>query len=218
MNKFLSLLPLALLAACANQPLPPAWLANAHGSLDAFTSAYLRGDTRAAEAEFARARGEMASTGRPDMVARGELVRCAVRVASMEFDGCPGYHALAQDAKTPERAYASYLLGRLDGLDPALLPAQHRPVVAGAAPAGASVLAALDDPLARLVAAGVLLQAGRITPADIGSAIETASDQGWRRPLLAWLGVAARRARAAGDAEAAARIERRIDLASQRLP
>jgi hypothetical protein len=70
------------------------------------------------------------------------------------------------------------------------------------------------DPLARLVAAGALFKAGRITPADIGRATEAASNQGWRRPLLMWLGVSAKRAEAAGDAAALEQIRRRIALAS----
>ena len=41
----------------------------------------------------------------------------------------------------------------------------------------------------RLVAAGVLLQTGRADPGVIAQAVDTASAQGWRRPLLAWLGV-----------------------------
>jgi hypothetical protein len=65
------------------------------------------------------------------------------------------------------------------------------------------------------VAAGALLKAGRITPADIAAAVDTASSQGWRRPLLAWLGVQEQRARAAGDDAAVERIRRRIALAGQ---
>ena len=75
-------------------------------------------------------------------------------------------------------------------------------------------LPAAADPLAQLVAAGALFKAGRITPSDIEIATETASGQGWRRPLLMWLGVSLQRARAAGDTAAAARIERRIALAA----
>ena len=70
-------------------------------------------------------------------------------------------------------------------------------------------------PLARLVAAGVLLQTNRADPAVIASAIDTASAQGWRRPLLAWLGVQQKRAQAAGDTAEAARIQRRITLAGE---
>jgi hypothetical protein len=58
------------------------------------------------------------------------------------------------------------------------------------------------------------MKAGRIAPGDIANAVDTASHQGWRRPLLAWLGVQEQRARAAGDAAAVQQIRRRIALAS----
>jgi hypothetical protein len=196
-----------LLAACASGPLAPEWQSNAHGALANFEAAYLRGDARAARIEFARARAEVSRTGRPDLVARVELVRCALQVASLDFDSCPGYRALEADAHAAERAYATYLSGQWQALDPALLAPPHRQAVAG----GSAALAAIDDPLARLVAAGALMRAGRIAPEGIGAAVEAASANGWRRPLLAWLEVQARRAETSGDQQAAARIRRRID-------
>lgn len=199
----------ALLSGCAGKPPQPDWKVNAHGALEAYSDAYLKGDTAIADAEFARARKDVASTGRPELVAHAELVRCATRAASLEFDDCPGYAALAQDATPAERAYAAYLAGRWQGLDVAQLPQQHRAIVQGK-----GALAAIADPLSRLVAAGVLMRTEQITPADIALATETASGQGWRRPLLMWLGVSLRRAEAAGDTAAAARIARRIDLAA----
>jgi hypothetical protein len=195
------------LAACATKPVPPAWKANAYGSLNSFSNAYLRGDTSIADTEFRRARGEVASTGRPDLVARAELVRCAAQVASLDFGPCEGFAALAPDAAPEEREYAAYIGGRWQGLNAGLLPEQHRPVVAS------GTAASVEDPLARLVAAGALMRVGRITPGDIEAAVATASEQGWRRPLLAWLGVQLKRAQAAGDAGAAAQIQRRIELA-----
>lgn len=199
----------ALLSGCAGKPPQPDWKVNAHGALEAYSDAYLKGDTAIADTEFARARKDVASTGRPELVAHAELVRCATRAASLEFDDCPGYAALAQDATPAERAYAAYLAGRWQGLDVAQLPQQHRAIVQGK-----GALAAIADPLSRLVAAGVLMRTEQITPADIALATETASGQGWRRPLLMWLGVSLRRAEAAGDTAAAARIARRIDLAA----
>jgi hypothetical protein len=58
------------------------------------------------------------------------------------------------------------------------------------------------------------MKAGRITPEGIAAAVDTASNQGWRRPLLAWLGVQEQRARAAGDAQAVEQIRRRAALVS----
>ena len=205
--KRLAALGALLAAACAGGgPPPPDWQLEAHGALEAYKAAYLKGDERSAALEFARARSELASTGRAERVAQAELTRCALRTASLELDDCPGFAPLAADAGPAARAYAAYLAGRWEGLDASLLPAAQRTVVAGGA------AAPIEDPLSRLVAAGVLMRTKRIAPPDISAAVETASAQGWRRPLLAWLGVEERRAQAAGDAEAAAGIRRRIEL------
>ncbi|RYE80812.1 MAG: hypothetical protein EOO80_02875 [Oxalobacteraceae bacterium] len=199
---------LALLAGCASKPLPPDWQSDAKGALDASVDDYLKGHTAAAAAEFRSARTATTSTGRADYVAQVELVRCAAQVASLDVDDCPGYAALAQEASAEQRAYADYLYGRWQGLNAALLPEQHRPVLATGQVAGVA------DPLARLVAAGASFKAGRITPDGIVQAIDTASQQGWRRPLLAWLGVQAQRAEAAGELQELQRIRRRMAIAS----
>lgn len=212
----------ALLAACQGGPPPPQWRLDASDALDQYREAWLRGETRVALQAFERARRELASTGSAELVARAELTRCALQGASLAFDDCPGFAPLARDADAGSRAYAAYIGGRWTEVDAALLPASHRSAFAAAggglrkpddgAPAAPGVLGAIEDPVARLVAAGALMRVGRLAPADVATAAETASANGWRRPLLAWLGVQEARARAAGDAEAAAAIRRRIEL------
>lgn len=199
-----------MLAACAGSPAPSNWQANARSALDYATIAYLSGDSRLAERDFARARAEIARTGRPDLLARAELVRCATRAASLEFDDCPGYQALAQDAGAAERAYAELLAGRWTQVDSALIPLQYRQMLA--APADPTTLTGMTDPVSRMIAAGLLFRYGQLSPEGISIATETASAEGWRRPLLAWLGVQAQRAKAAGDVEGAAKIQRRITV------
>ena len=202
------LMAVSLLAACAGSPAPPSWQANARSELDYATSAYLSGDSRLAERDFSHAHAEIARTGRLDLLARAELVRCAARVASLEFDDCPGYQALALDAGPAERAYAELLAGRWAQVDSAFLPKQYHKLLT--APADPTTLAGIEDPTSRLIAAGLLFRYGKLTPEGVNIATETASAEGWRRPLLAWLGVQAQRAKAAGDTEAEARIQRRI--------
>ena len=205
------------LIGCASGPLPPEWQSSALGSVKGFTVAYLEGNSKVAEFEFGRARADIAATGRLDLIARAELVRCAVRVASLEFDNCAGVQTLDADTAAPERAYSQYLRAGRAGLDPAqaaqvsLLPEQHRAVAAAKDDnARVATLTAIKDPLARLIAAGVLFQAGDMSPAGAAIAVNTASDQGWRRPLLAWLGVQLKLME--GDADGKARVQRRIDL------
>jgi len=176
----------ALLAGCSSGPATPPWQENAKFSLDSFQQAYLRGETRVAEVEFARAKAELQSTGRADLVARAELIRCAARAASLEFDNCPAFEKLRADAGAEEAAYAEYLAGRGER--------------------------ATSDDFSKLVSYGVKLNGNKITPPEISSAIDISSAQGWRRPLLAWLGVQEKRAEAAGNAAALEAIRRRIAL------
>jgi len=206
MKMILASISLAL-AGCTTQAPQPAWRAGAQSALDGFTEAYLAGDSAAAGVEFSRARTGAAGTGDAANVGQVELVRCAARAASLDAAECGGFDALANDATPAQRAYAAYLAGRWQGLDVALLPEQHRKVVAGGA------IAPIADPLSRLVAAGAALRAGKLTPDGIATATEAASTQGWRRPLLAWLGVSIQRAQALGDTQEVARLRRRVALA-----
>jgi hypothetical protein len=201
------LIAACILAACAGGPKAPDWRINAVGHVERFTEAYLKGDNRVEAREFDLARAETARTARPELVARVELARCAARVASLVFEPCAGFEPLRADAGDAERAYARYLDGQpLDAAQAALLPEQHRRASAAALPPA-------DAPLARLIAASVLLRRAQASPAIVEQAVNTASEQGWRRPLLAWLGVQARLASERGDAAEAARIRRRMDLA-----
>jgi hypothetical protein len=198
-----------LLEGCSNKPPIPDWQTNAHDSALRAVAAYMNGDARAETAEFDRARVETARTGKAEQVARVELLRCAARVASLVVEPCTAFEKLREDTPAAEKAYADYLAGRLRPQDAALLPEQQRAVAA--APSDAA-LQSIEDPLSRMVAAGVMFQTGKASPAVIASAVETASAQGWRRPLMAWLMVQLQRAEAAGAAAEAARLRRRIAL------
>lgn len=218
LNVTLSVLAMTALAACSSGPPVPDWKMNAQSSVERFQAAYLSGNALVEQTEFRRARSQVASTGKLDLVARIELLRCAARVASLAFEDCAGFEALQADATDADRAYAAYLAGKALAADVALLPeAQRAAASASSDTAAASAVAAIKDPLSQLVAAGVLLRSGRATPELLDTAVATASDQGWRRPLLAWLGVQRLRAEQAGDAQAAQRIARRMAIVEQPL-
>jgi hypothetical protein len=183
-----------LLAGCSSGPVAPAWQRDAKDAMDRANAAYLEGDSRVASAEMARVRKLISGTGRVDLLATAELAHCAARAASLVWEPCSGFEALRPDATATQIAYADYLQWQ------------------GAAPEKPN----LEDPLSRLLLAAVTLQRGQATPSTITEAIATASAQGWRRPLLAWLGVQALRAEQAGDAVEAQRIRRRMALVEGR--
>ena len=208
-----ALIAFALLAAgCGNKPRQPDWLVNADGAQERYQRAYLAGRDRVADSELRRLFTELASTAQPSLVARGELTRCAMQVASLDFAPCTGFEPLRADAPPAERAYADFLAGTLMPEDAKLLPEQYRGVAGGQG--GAAALQAIKDPVSRVVAAGVLLRTGRADPQVLQVAADTASEQGWRRAVLAWLGAQVVNAEKAGQAEEAQRLRRRMELAA----
>ena len=194
--------------ACSSGPKPADWQLEAKGAMERAVTAYLEGNGRVEAVEFARVKVEVSSTGRVDLMARAELLRCASHVASLVFEPCVGFEKIRQDAAPAERAYADYLAATLQPQDAALLPAQQRAALAG----GDAVVSGMAEPLSRLVAAAAAFQSGRASPALVQVAVNTASSQGWRRPLLAWLGVQASLLDKSGDRQGAERIRRRMVL------
>ncbi|MBE7367259.1 hypothetical protein IM787_06770 [Ramlibacter sp. HM2] len=202
------------LTACGNKPRQPDWLVNADGAQERYERAYLSARDRVAQAEFTRFRSEVASTAQPALVARAELTRCAVQVASLDFTPCAGFEPLRRDASDAERAYADFLAGvPLSPEQAKALPEAYRGVAGGSG--GAAAVKGIEVPLSRLVAAAVLLRTDRADPEVLQLATDTASAQGWRRAVMAWLGAQALRAEKAGATEEAARLRRRMQLAAE---
>ena len=173
------------LTACASGPKAPDWQLESKGAMERAVMAYLEGNSRVEAAELARARLEISSTGRVDLMARAELLSCASRAASLIFEPCAGFEKLRQDAPPAERAYADYLAGKLPPQRINLLPKDQQISALAQAKRAQPAIENIADPLARLVAAGTAFQAGLASPALVQAAVDAASSQGWRRPLLA---------------------------------
>ncbi len=206
-------LALVLLAACAGRPVVD-WQATSKAAMDRSVAAYLSGDSALAAQQFELARREVARTGRADLLARIELIRCAARVASLQYEVCEGFEKLRSEAAAPERAYADFLSAQPRPQDIDLLPQPQRGLAAAKSSPdeAAAELRRIEDPFSRLVAAAVLFESGRASPLAMSMAVDTASAQGWRRPLLAWLNVEVLRAEKAGAHDEAERLRKRIGL------
>lgn len=214
MIRFLPLfLAALLLAGCGNKPRQPDWLVSADGAQERYERAFLSGRERVAVSEFTRFRSEVSSTGSAAITARAELTRCAVQVATLDFQPCAGFEPLRADVTDAERAYADFLAGTGAPENAKLLPEAYRGVAGGQGGAGA--VKDIEDPLSQLVAAAVLLRTGRADPEVLQVATETASAQGWRRAVIAWLGAQAMAAEKAGAMEEAARLKRRMEIAAE---
>jgi len=201
------------LSGCSSSPPPANWKMNAVSLLEHAQQRWLEGDSKTADLALVNARKEVAQSGRIDLLARTELSACATKVASLDFSACSAFDLLANDASPNDQAYARFLAGDWTGLDVKTLPAHYADLLSAKDDSAANRAAAeVKEALPRLIAIGLLFRAGRADPTSMNIALDTASERGWRRPLLAWLEVQKTRAINSGDTAAAATLQRRIDL------
>ncbi|MBU1395712.1 MAG: hypothetical protein KKE84_06160, partial [Gammaproteobacteria bacterium] len=131
-------------------------------------------------------------------------------------DACAGYAELAGIApNAADHAYYQFLTLRWEALDVASLPSQHRDLVRAPPAKRPEALSRIADPLARLLDASLLVMRQEADVATLALAAETASERGWRQPLLTYLKLWQAQADILGDSAEAARLARRIQLIEQ---
>lgn len=219
MRSVLALAALLLLAACGSGgPPPPDWKTDAADLIARYQKHALLGENTLAERYFQQAVRATGGAGRVGETARLWLVRCATRRAMLIDDACPEYAALADDAPSPvDATYHRFLNLHWAELDPSLLPTQHRELVRTPSDRRPQILARVDDPLARLLQASLLVMRQEAGAGTLSLAAETASAQGWRQPLLTYLTLQQRQALARNDLAESGRLARRIELVEHGL-
>lgn len=202
-------------AGCATDSVPR-WQQEAAMASQRQIESYLLGQDRVYRAERALALASVAKSASIERRAELLLLECALRVSSLDLTPCEEFDSFAE--KAPEvtqaqRAYRKYIYGEsLSAQAQALLPAQHRQLVAASNPN--AVLVSIKDPLSRLVAASVLMQRGSINASSVNLAVDTASTQGWPRPLAGWLTAQRNLAQRMGNTELFQQSQRRLELLS----
>ena len=214
MKRLPAILCMVLLTACGSSgPPPPDWKTDAADSIKRYQRHALLGENTLAERYFQQAITATGGAGRVTDTARLWLVRCATRRAMLIDDPCAEYAELARiDPDVTDQAYYQFLTLRWEAIDIAQLPKQHRELVRAPADVRPSLLFEVDDPLAQLLGASLLVMRQEADTATLTLATETASSQGWRRPLLTYLKLQEAQAISQGDSAQLKRLTQRIEL------
>lgn len=219
MRRFLCLLSLLLLiGGCGGSRPTPAWLAEGHQQLETFKTDFLTGRAPLiTETHFHKAVEEIKKSGDFDLLGKAWLTRMALQVAVLENpeEGEYGKIAAAQAVPANDQFHL-FLTGDAARVDGALLSVQYRPLLRalqnGHTSDAEAAVAEIEDPLSRLIAAGLAVRRHLENVAILQRAVETASQNGWKRALLAWLKRLATLHEAAGETAKAAAVRQRIGL------
>jgi hypothetical protein len=219
MKSLLAIFSLVLLTACGSGgPPPPDWKTDSADWIARYQKHALLGENILAERYFQQAIAATGGAGRVNDTAHLWLVHCATRRAMLVDDSCAEYAGLARiEPNAANAAYFQFLTLHWDAVDIALLPKQHQNLVSAPAAARPALLSGINDPLARLLDASLLVMRQEADSSTLTLATATASDQGWRQPLLTYLKLQHMQAAARGDPAELARLSLRIQLVEQSL-
>ena len=215
---FRLLLPIILLAGCGAGKPAPVWIAAGHKQLETFKQDFLTGREPAiTEIHFRKAVEEIKKGGDADLLGKAWLTRMALQVAVREAPEEGEYlKTEAAELVPANRNFYRFLKGDAATVDVSLLPEPYRPFWmafrSGDAAKAAVTIAAIEDPIPRLIAAGLAVGHRLENDAILRIAVETASQNGWKRALLVWLERLKSSYEAAGDAAKASAIRSRIEL------
>ncbi|MDA8125375.1 MAG: hypothetical protein M0009_09330 [Deltaproteobacteria bacterium] len=196
----------------------PAWFAAGHQQLESFKTDYLTGaEPRLVELRFPRVLRELKKSGDLDLIQKAWLTKMALQVAALEKAKADDYLAAEAALAVPEnRQFYLFLTGEPAQVEAALVPKAYRPFLAALqsrnADAAVRKIADIEDPLSRLIAAGVLIRHLPPSEALLQTAVETASQNGWKRVLLAWLKESKTFHEKRGETAQAEAIGRRLNL------
>ncbi|HQL00900.1 MAG TPA: hypothetical protein PK090_09005 [Smithellaceae bacterium] len=220
MKKTLTLCMCVLILSCAGGQPAPDWKMRGYRHLEEYKQSFLSGKEDAAEPHFEKARRAFAAGNDLEWLSLAFLTQFALHTACLErFDTAPFARLYRLAPTASHMAYCHFLKGNLSAVDPALLDNRYADFLKAAqaadAPRAVLALQNIDDPLSRLIAAGVWIRYLPGNEAISQMAIDTAAANGWRRPLWAHLSALSVHYESQGETEKGRLVKERLELIKQ---
>jgi hypothetical protein len=218
MKKILCLLiSIILLLGCGGSKQIPEWINTSFNQLENYKKNYLSGKDRIADLQFNKAVDEIKKSGNLEILGRAYLTKYAVHVAVIEaFDEREYIKIDTLQPVLENRTFYNFLKGSFDKVDESLLPRQYNSVLKifrkGNYEDAAHEISKMEDPLSKLIVAGLLIQKNTYDEGILKIAIDTASQNGWKKALLAYLEKLLLFYETKRETEKAANITQRIQL------
>ena len=181
----------AFFIGCASKPVP-AWKNAASNQLENYKYDYLIGNTQIADIRFNKAVEEIKKSGDLEILEIAYLTKYAVQIALLEKIDDIEYDKIeALYLSLSNRNFHAFLKGNFLFVERNLLPEQYQRFYTlfqnNKISDVTDAILDIEDPLSRLVATGLVVRNNSHDERCLQNAIDTASENGWKKALLVYL-------------------------------
>ena len=193
MKKYLVLVLLVFICACgSNSKQVPDWKDAAFRNLENYKTNFLTGKEDASEPHLDKARQAVSGGNDLNILARIYLNKYALHTAALEdFDDSEFVRINKLQPIASNFAYYNFLKGNFTAVEDNLLPSNYSGFIKIARnkdlAKAVQEIPSLDDPLSRLIACGIWVKYLPYDENVLQTAIDVSADNGWKRPLWAYL-------------------------------
>ena len=191
MRKILFIVILFLICACGSKQIPE-WKDTSARQLESYKYYFLTDKESTSEPHFVKAKKAIAISNDLNLLGTVYLTRYALYVSIVEnFDDTDFLRINKLQPNAKNFSYYNFIKGYFLAADYYLLPAHYSKLLKPAQDKDLATavreISSIDDPLSRLVACGVWVKYLPYDENILQIAINTAADNGWGRPLFAYL-------------------------------
>ena len=191
MRKWPFIVILFLICACGSKQVPE-WKDTSARQLETYKYYFLTDKESTSEPHFVKAKKAIARSNDLNLLGTAYLTRYALYVSIFEdFDDTDFLRINKLQPNAKNFSYYNFIKGNFNAADYYLLPAHYSKLLKLAQDKDLATalreISSIEDPLSRLVACGVWVKYLPYDDNILQIAINTAADNGWGRPLFAYL-------------------------------
>ena len=218
MRKVLLLVLLVFICACgSNSKQISEWKDAAFRNLENYKTNFLTGKEDASEPHFDKARQAASGGNDLNILAKIYLTKYALHTAVLEdFDDSEFVRINKLQPSESNFVYYNFLKGNFATGEDNLLPSNYSGFIKIARnkdlAKAVQEISSIDDPLSRLIAYGIWVKYLPYDENILQTAINTSADNGWKRPLWAYLTKLQKYYLDRGETAKAESIKERLEL------
>lgn len=180
-----------IICACGSKQIPE-WKDTSSKQLESYKQYYLTNKESNSEPHFAKAKKAIARSNDLQLLGTAYLIKYALYASALEnFDDTDFIRISKIHPDAHNFSYYNFISGNFSSVDNSLLPGHYGKLLKPAQNRDSSAafreISSIEDPLSRLVACGVWVKYLPYDENILQIGINTSADNGWGKPLFAYL-------------------------------